>query len=45
MTRKIKNTGGNWTATNEKLIKTTKILVKFVKSLELTDLKLLSIKT
>jgi len=40
MIRKIKNTGGNWPATNETLINNYQFFfVKFVKSLELSDLK------
>jgi len=40
MIRQIKNTGGNWPATNETLINNYQhFFVKFVKSLELSDLK------
>jgi len=40
MIRQIKNTGGNWPATNETLINNCQnLFVKFVKSLELSDLK------
>jgi len=46
MIRQTKNTGGNWPAKSETLINNYKnYFVKFVKSLELSDLKCLSIKT
>jgi len=40
MIRQIKNTGGNWPATNETLINNYQhFFIKFVKSLEISDLK------
>jgi len=39
MIRQTINTGGNWPATNETLINNYKIFVKFVKTLQLSDLK------
>jgi hypothetical protein len=39
MIRQIKNTGGNWPTTNETLVNNyLQIFVKFVKSIEFTDL-------
>ena len=37
MIKQIKNTGGNWPTTNETLV--NKIFVKFVKSMDFTDLQ------
>jgi len=46
MIRQIKNTGGNWRATSETLINNYQnYFIKFVKSLELSDLKCLLIKS
>ena len=46
MIRQIKNTGGNWPATSETLINNYKnFFVKFVKFIELSDLKWLLIKS
>ena len=40
MIRQIKSTGGNWAAKNETLINNdVNFFVKFVKSIEFTDLK------
>jgi hypothetical protein len=40
MIREIKNTGGNWPTTHETLVsKYLQIFVKFVKSIDFTDLE------